>query len=83
MQITLIRSFFAKFHSASPDNHSNYKNEVVDEKLNRLQAENLNQEQRALLIQEINDQLYSDVAVLPLFQYEHRVGVVSSFGVLI
>lgn len=70
--------FLQKFHSASPDNHSNYKNEVVDEKLNRLQAENLNQEQRALLIQEINDQLYSDVAVLPLFQYEHRVGVVSS-----
>lgn len=70
--------FLQKFHSASPDNHSGYKNDLVDEKLNQLQAETLNQEQRSLLINEINDQLYNDVAVLPLFQYQHRIGVVSS-----
>ncbi|HGO5814480.1 TPA: peptide ABC transporter substrate-binding protein [Mannheimia haemolytica] len=70
--------FLQKFHSQSPDNHSGYKNELVDEKLTQLQTETLSQEQRLLLIKEINDQLYYDVAVLPLFQYQHRVGVVSS-----
>ncbi|MFA9488430.1 MULTISPECIES: peptide ABC transporter substrate-binding protein [unclassified Mannheimia] len=70
--------FLQKFHSSSPDNHSGYKNELVDEKLNQLQTETLTQEQRSLLITEINEQLYSDVAVLPLFQYQHRVGIVSS-----
>lgn len=70
--------FLQKFHSESPDNHSGYKNDLVDEKLNQLQTETLNEEQRSLLIKEINDQLYNDVAVLPLFQYQNRVGVVSS-----
>lgn len=70
--------FLQKFHSMSPDNHSGYKNEIVDQKLNRLQTETLSAEARESLIQEISEQLYSDVAVLPLFQYHHRVGIVSS-----
>ncbi|HHW7580067.1 TPA: peptide ABC transporter substrate-binding protein [Mannheimia haemolytica] len=70
--------FLQKFHSMSPDNHSGYKSEIVDQKLNRLQTETLSAEARESLIQEISEQLYSDVAVLPLFQYHHRVGIVSS-----
>lgn len=70
--------FLQKFHSMSPDNHSGYNSEVVDQKLNRLQTEILSSGERDLLIQEISEQLYSDVAVLPLFQYHYRVGIVSS-----
>ncbi|QIM66971.1 peptide ABC transporter substrate-binding protein [Mannheimia granulomatis] len=70
--------FLQKFHSRSPDNHSNYKNELVDQKLERLQLENLSLEERNQLILDINELLYHDVAVLPLFQYQHRVGMVSS-----
>lgn len=62
----------------SPDNHSGYKNEDVDRKLEQLQSESLTAEQRYGLIKEINDLLYEDVAVLPLFQYHHRVGIASS-----
>lgn len=70
--------FLQKFHSMSPDNHSGYKNEIVDQKLNRVQTERLNSAERDALIQEISEQLYSDVAVLPLFQYHYRVKIVSS-----
>lgn len=70
--------FLYKFHSTSPDNHSGYSNALVDEKLNKLQTERLSKEERLLLVNQINEQLYNDVAVLPLFQYQHRVGVVSS-----
>lgn len=70
--------FLFKFHSMSPDNHSGYKNEEVDQKLDRLQSENLSPEDRLQMIKEVNDLLYDDIAVLPLFQYQHRVGIVSS-----
>lgn len=70
--------FLQKFHSKSQDNYSGYTNELVDQKLERLQAENLSQEERGILLQEINEQLYQDVAVLPLFQYQHPIQVDSS-----
>lgn len=70
--------FLLKFHSKSPDNHSGYKNREVDQRLERLQLEDLSQEERSLLISEVNDLLYDDVAVLPLFQYQYRVGFASS-----
>lgn len=70
--------FLRKFHSQSPDNLSGYQNQLVDQKLERLHSDMISKEERALLIQEINEQLYNDVVVLPLFQYQYRVGIVSS-----
>lgn len=70
--------FLQKFHSKSPDNHNGYQNELVDQTLERLQNERLSEEERTSLIETINEQLYQDVAVLPLFQYQSRVSVASS-----
>lgn len=70
--------FLQKFHSKSPDNHSGYSNELVDKKLERLQFESLSQDVRNELIHEVNEQLYNDVVVLPLFQYQHRMVAASS-----
>ncbi|WP_373777520.1 peptide ABC transporter substrate-binding protein [Glaesserella sp.] len=65
--------FLNQFHSASPDNKSNYKNEIVDKQLEQLHKEALTKEQRDQLILNIVYQLEYDVAILPLFQYQRKM----------
>ncbi|UKH16515.1 peptide ABC transporter substrate-binding protein [Actinobacillus pleuropneumoniae] len=67
--------FLLHFHSKSVDNKSNYHNPQVDEKLERLQNQNLTEEVRTQLIQSVVKHLDDDVAVLPMFQYYRRVAL--------
>ncbi|SUU43942.1 putative oligopeptide transporter,periplasmic-binding protein [Actinobacillus ureae] len=70
--------FLLHFHSQSPDNKSNYANEMVDKKLEHLQNEKLSEEQRQQLIHSIVQQLEQDVAILPMFQYHRKVALDST-----
>ncbi|WP_018652493.1 peptide ABC transporter substrate-binding protein [Actinobacillus capsulatus] len=70
--------FLLHFHSQSPDNKSNYANEIVDKQLERLQNEKLSEEQRQQLIHSIVQQLEQDVAILPMFQYHRKVALDST-----
>lgn len=67
--------FLLHFHSKSADNKSNYHNPQVDEKLEKLQDQNLTEEVREQLIQSVVKHLDDDVAVLPMFQYYRRVAL--------
>lgn len=69
------RQFLAIFHSKSPDNKSGYANEQVDQAIERLQSERLSSSDKEKLILDIVHQLDEDVAFLPLFQYQRRVGL--------
>ncbi|EFX92122.1 ABC transporter, substrate-binding protein, family 5 [Actinobacillus ureae ATCC 25976] len=70
--------FLLHFHSQSPDNKSNYANEMVDKQLEHLQNEKLSEEQRQQLIHSIVQQLEQDVAILPMFQYHRKVALDST-----
>lgn len=71
-------SFLWQFHSASPDNKTHYRNENVDKALERLKNTKLTETERKQLIGQITNQLESDVAILPLFQYQKRLKVNST-----
>lgn len=71
-------SFLWQFHSASPDNKGGYRNEQVDKALEQLKTANLSDAARTELITQISEMLESDVAILPLFQYEWRLKVDST-----
>ena len=65
--------FLLPFHSQSPDNKSGYHNEQVDEMLTQLKTQPLSPSEREQLILRIVYQLESDIAILPLFQYQRRI----------
>ena len=65
--------FLLPFHSQSPDNKSGYHNEQVDEMLTQLKTQPLSPLEREQLILRIVYQLESDIAILPLFQYQRRI----------
>lgn len=65
--------FLLPFHSQSPDNKSGYHNEQVDEMLTQLKTQSLSPLEREQLILRVVYQLESDIAILPLFQYQRRI----------
>lgn len=66
--------FLTIFHSKSPDNKSGYANHEVDIAIEKLQFERLEAVERERLILAVLQRLDDDVAFLPLFQYQRRVG---------
>ncbi|QIW16475.1 hypothetical protein A4G20_09080 [Pasteurellaceae bacterium RH1A] len=70
--------FVRPFHSQSPDNKSHYHNEEVDRLLDQAQAKQLSPEERLTLAQAVDDELKQDLAILPLFQYQRRIGLNSA-----
>ncbi|AAP96491.1 peptide transporter [[Haemophilus] ducreyi] len=67
--------FIEHFHSQSPDNKTNYHNVVVDQSLEKLQLDNLSEQQRQQLIEKVVEQIDNDIAILPMFQYYRRVAI--------
>lgn len=70
--------FLTAFHSQSPDNKSGYANEIVDRNLTELTEKTLSTQQRQQYIEQIVAQLESDIAILPLFQYQRKMRIDAS-----
>lgn len=68
-------TFLLPYHSQSPDNHSGYHNPHVDSLLERLYQEELSDEERDVLLQNVLQQLENDVVVLPVQQYQRKIKV--------
>ena len=62
--------FLWKYHSASADNKTHYRNEKVDKALEQLQNRTLSEPARTALIRQITQWLEDDVVILPMFQYQ-------------
>lgn len=62
--------FLWKYHSASADNKTHYRNEKVDKALEQLQNRTLSEPARTALIRQITQWLEEDVVILPMFQYQ-------------
>lgn len=68
-------AFLLPYHSQSPDNHSGYHNPHVDSLLERLYQEELSDEARDVLLQNVLQQLENDVVLLPVQQYQRKIKV--------
>lgn len=62
-----------RFHSKNPLNQQGYTNPLVDKWLELLSKQFISEEEQAQLIRQIVSQLDSDIAVLPLFQYQRKM----------